>query len=134
MKTLAAPAKVTTMRSISRILASVVLLAIVLSPLAASGDQLPLPMEKKLAPGVNIVQYGDQSFRFSAPVRLYVKFNPVTPTTIRMEVRIYGSPTGTSDDPVEIEWMNWGAEIHVGTLPVSGLTALLLTESGMTEK
>jgi len=134
MKALVAPVKVATMKSISRILASVVLLALVLSPLAVSADQLMLPMEKKLLPGVNIVQYGDQSFRFTAPVRLYVKLNPVTATTIRMEVRIYGSPTGTSDDPVEIQWMNWGADIHVGTLPESGFSALLLTESGMTEK
>jgi hypothetical protein len=131
---LAAPTKVMKMRTVSRILAAVVLLALVLSPLAVSADQLMLPMEKKLQAGVNIVQYGDQSFRFVSPVRLFVKFNPVGPTAISMEVRIYGSPSGTSTDSVEIEWMNWGAEIHVGTLPVSGLLALLNTESGMTEK
>jgi len=131
---LAAPTKVMTMRTVSRILVAVALLALVLSPLAVSADQLMLPMEKKLQPGVNIVQYGDQSFRFSAPVRLFVKLNPAGATQIRMEVRIYGSPSGTSSDPIEIQWMNWGAEIHVGTLPESGLLALLNTESGMTEK
>lgn len=122
------------MRTVSRILAAAILLTLVLSPLVASADQLPLPLEKKLLPGTNVIAYSDQYFRFVSPVRLYVKLNPVSPSSIRLEVRIYGSPTGTSDDSIQIEWMNWGANIHVGTLPESGLDTILNTESGMTEK
>jgi hypothetical protein len=120
------------MRTVSRFLAAVVFLALVLAPLAAGSDQLPLPAEKKLRPGVSLIDYGGQSLRFTSDVSLVVRLNPIDATRIRLEVRIYGG--GTSNEIIQIHWMNWGADIHVGTLPSQGDVWILLTESGMTEK
>jgi len=120
------------MRTISRFLAAVVFLTLVLAPLAVGADQLSLPMEKKLKPGINLIDYSGQSLRFTSTIALFVKLNPIDATRIQLEVRIYGG--GSSNETVQIYWMNWGAEIHAGALPASGDSWILLTESGMTEK
>jgi hypothetical protein len=110
-----------------------------LLPLTLQADRLPIPVTTKVRPGVSDVRYAAQTFRFTTPVALVVRFEPVTTTTIKMTVRAYSQSSSGSQAPLgtnlNIHWQDWGTDVYSGPPPYeSAWEGLLNTESGFTEK
>lgn len=127
------------MKTVSRLAVIGVVLAVILAPVALFGDQLPQPIEKKIPPGVTTISYGGQSLRFTAPITIVIKLEPVTLTQIKLSVWAYGSGSGaqTAQGPnLDIYWINFSNTIYSGPTPPDSAPwqGLLDTESGYTEK
>jgi hypothetical protein len=126
------------MKAVTRLLVVSVVLATILVPLTLFADQLPIPLDKKLSPGVTDVTYAGQTLRFSTPVPLVIRFEPQTITQIKLTVRAYGSPAGgaqgVSGGQLSIYWQNWDTDVYSGPPPSADWEGILNTESGFTEK
>lgn len=127
------------MKVLARLLVVVVVAALLLTPLSVLADQIPMPLQKKIAPGVTTVNYAGQNLRFTTPIGLVVKFDPITETRIRLTVRAYGSASATQGGQVaviSIYWENWGSDVYTGSAPTASnpWEGVLNSESGFTEK
>ncbi len=125
----------------ARILALILVFAVVAVPFAALSDQMATPVERKVPPGTTVVHYAGQDLRFTTPVALLVRLEPVTTTKIRLRVSAYPGtyppPAGSSAQTVlEIFWQNFGNSVYEGAVPpdTDPFEGILLTESGFTEK
>ncbi len=118
--------------------ALVLVAAVVLVPLAAGADQLPLPLEKKLAAGTTVVEYAGQHIRFSTPVPLLVRLEPVTATRIRLRFSAYpGVPSAASPSTtLSVFWEDFGNSIYEGAVPpeTDPWDGLMLTEGGFIDR
>jgi hypothetical protein len=115
-------------------------LLVLLVPSVGLGDQLPLPLEKKITSGTTTISYMGQSLRFTSPVALLVRCDPETTTRFKLTVSIYpGSPqvpgsTPTSDN-LNIFWSNYETEVYNGGLPqFEPWTGWLNTEGGFVDR
>jgi hypothetical protein len=124
------------MKTLPKILLVGLFVALVLFPLAAVSDQLPAPLERTLFPGVSVIYYANQTFRFTTDVPLQVILLPLDETRIQLKFKARGGFQGESvaATTVEIFWDNWENEIYSGSAPISWWMGILLTESGFTEK
>jgi hypothetical protein len=127
------------MKIFRRLLATSAALALIVLPLIAFATGIPLPMEKKVQAGVSTVTYAGQDFRFSTPVTLVVKFEPITETTFRMRFWQYGAaeiPANAAVAAVDVDWTTWGSDVYDGSPPsVSNpYDNVFFSESGFTEK
>jgi hypothetical protein len=116
-----------------------VLVVLVFLPLAAVSDQLPAPLEKNLLPGVTVIQYADQTLRFTTSVPLQVSFLALDEDRIQLRFRARGGQYGgdgsaPSSSDLQIFWEDWDNDIYCGVVPPDWWTEVLLTESGFTEK
>lgn len=113
-----------------------VFVVLLLLPLVAESDQLPVPLEKTLLPGVTTLNYWGQTLRFTTDVPIRVSLLAIGEGRIRLQFSRYGSleggASGTSD--VLIQWENWDNEIYSGPAPDDPWSGILNTESGFTEK
>jgi hypothetical protein len=125
------------MKVLPKILLSSLLILLMLIPLTAVSEQLPLPLDKNLRPGVTVIDYMGQSLRFTTDVPLQVRLMPLDETRIKLQFRTPsghdGSASGATLNLV-IFWDNWGSDIYSGSPPADWETEILLTESGFTEK
>ena len=129
------------MRILPRVLAVSVVLALILMPLIASAEGDLLPIDKKVLPGTSVVDYAGQHLRFTTPVGLVVRFEPVfgASTKFKMTVWQYPGtqiPATAAVTEVEIVWTEWGNQIFTGPPPGESdpYIGILNTESGFTEK
>ena len=135
------PRRETAMKALAKItvIALVVALALPLTAFAEEGA-IPLPLTKKIPAGITTLDYAGQQLRFSSPVPLALKFEPLDKIRIRLTVKVYQIPGGggasgssSSANYVDIYWENYGTVIYNGSLsePFEGI---LHAESGFTEK
>ena len=126
------------MKVFTRLLVVSVVLATVLMPLTALADGLPAPLDKKLTPGVHTISYAGQQLRFTTPVSLIVRFEPVSMVEIKLTVRGYGVPSGAqgaAGAALNIFWENYYDDVYNGPPPMDDdWEGILNTESGFTEK
>ncbi len=127
------------MKHIRTIIAALALLAL-LVPSVGLGDQLPLPLEKKITSGTTTISYMGQTLRFTSPVALLVKCDPETTSRFKLTVSIYpGTPqvpnsTATTEN-LNIFWSNYGTEVYNGGLPqFEPWSGWLNTEGGFVDR
>lgn len=127
------------MKVLARLLVAGVVLAALLTPLTILADQLPLPLQKKINPGVTTISYAGQDLRFTTAVPLVVRLEPLSTTRIKLTVSAYGAPAGgghaAAPADLNIYWENWDSDVYTGPPPTSDdWEGVLNTESGFTEK
>lgn len=112
-----------------------------LVPSVGLGDEMPIPIEKKITAGTTTFNYAGQTFRFTTPVALLVKFDPESPTRIKMSVSLYpgtplpNGPAAYAADVVNIHWANYGTDVYNGGVPMSEpWTGWLNTEGGFVDR
>ena len=116
-------------------------LSFMLIPAALVADQLPVPMEKSVFPGVTTIQYAGQTLVFTTSTALKVSFRANTANEIEVTVKASGtrstdpySTTGETTDQLVINWKNFNQDIYDGQPPTQPWTGVLNTEGGWTEK
>ena len=122
------------MKALSKLMFVSVVVTALLVPLATMSDQLPAPLQKTVLPGQATIEYAGQTLRFTTDVPLKVNLTPLGAD--RIEIKIvahpsYGGGNAPANTTVQIFWANWNDEIYDGPPP---LGAIILTESGLTEK
>lgn len=124
------------MKTLSRVLIASALLAMLVTPLAIMAGQIPEPAEKKVVAGTTTIDYAGQTFRFTTPVALKVKFEPLSFTQLKLTVSPYAGsvPSSKSTSTVEIFWQDTSSEVYNGPVPDPSWTGVLNSESGFTEK
>lgn len=106
----------------------------------AFGDSLPLPVEKKVPAGETIIVYAGQTLRFTTSVPLYIRLEPLSATQIQYRVRVYpghpipSGPVGTSENSLEIYWVNVGTGVYEGGEPSGIIEGVLDTEGGFVDR
>lgn len=131
------PSKVMTMKAVSRILTAGLVLVLLAAPLAVMSEQMLVPVEKKIQAGTTVVSYGGQSLRFTTPVALVAKFDPVNSVDFRLTVHVYGDPGPSAmSGEFELVWEDFQKEVYNGPPPPPGdpFSEIFLSESGFTEK
>jgi hypothetical protein len=126
------------MATFARAVGITLVLALLVFPFAAVPQQLPIPAEESVAPGVSTIYYAGQALRFTTDVPLKVFLSAISPTRILLKFRAPSSyvPGGSSTSAkVEVYWENWSNEIYEGPPPTTPpWEGILLTEGGFTEK
>jgi len=127
------------MKLLRTVMAALALVAL-LVPTVGLGDQLPLPLEKKLTAGTSNVTYYGQTLRFTTAVPLLVKLDAEGTNRIKLRVSLYpGTPLpngpGTySSENLTIYWSNFSTDVYNGGLPSGELTTWLDTEGGFVDR
>ncbi len=128
------------MKLLRTALLAVAVLAL-LVPTVGLGDQMPLPLEKKITAGTSTVVYLGQTIRFTTPVALVVKFDAENTVRFRMSVAVYpgtplpSGPSGASQNKVTIFWTNFGTEVYDGAVPAPDpWTGSFNTEGGFVDR
>lgn len=116
-------------------------LSCMLIPAVLVADQLPVPMEKSVFPGVTTIQYAGQTLVFTTSSMLKVTFRANTANEIEVSVKTATarstnpySTTGEVTDQLVINWKNFNEDIYNGQPPSQPWTGVLNTEGGWTEK
>jgi hypothetical protein len=128
------------MKAVSRVLTASMVLVLLVLPLAVMADQMLMPAEKKIPAGTTVVNYAGQSLRFTTPVALVAKFDPVSDVNFRLTIHMYGTPPGgpgaTSGLEFELIWEDYQKEVYNGPPPPPDdpFSEIFLSESGFTEK
>jgi len=129
------------MKALPRILVAGIVLAVLLLPMVLVADQLPAPLEKKIAPGITTIAYAGQNLRFTTDVSLVISFDALSATRIKLTVKLYGTSSsgpsaasGGSD--LNIYWENFSTDVYTGPAPstTQPWEGVLNSESGFTEK
>jgi hypothetical protein len=127
-----------TMKAVSRVLTAGLVLVLLAAPLAVMGEQMLIPVEKKIPAGIQVVQYGGQTLRFTTPIALVAKFEPVSDVNFRLTVHVYGNPgpSASSGEFFELVWEDYQKEVYNGPPPPTDdpFSEIFLSESGFTEK
>lgn len=112
-----------------------------LIPATGFGDEMLVPLEKKVVAGTTLVNYAGQTLRFSTPVALLVKCDPISPTQFRLTVSLYpGTPSphgvsGNAVDQLQIFWTNFNTDVYSGGIPSSEpWIGTLNTEGGFVDR
>lgn len=112
-----------------------------LVPSLGLGDELAVPIEKKIVAGTTTITYAGQNIRFTTPVALLVKLEPDGTTRIKMTVQIYpgtpmpDGPTTYADETLNIYWTDYETDVYNGGVPVTEpWTGYLNTEGGFVDR
>jgi hypothetical protein len=105
-------------------------------PSALLSQQLAVPVNKSILPGVTNIEYAGQTLVFTSSVALRVKLQMVSLKEI--ELTVLSRPGEAQGAPaqgggLQIWWENWDEELYDGEPPDSW-TGILNTEGGWTEK
>ena len=128
------------MKAFSRVLTAGMVLVLLVMPLAVIAGQMLVPVEKKIPAGVTVVKYAGQSLRFTTPVALVAKFDPVSDVNFRLTVHQYGTTSGASASSsgleFELVWEDYQKQVYSGPPPPTDdpFSEIFLSESGFTEK
>jgi hypothetical protein len=115
-------------------------LLLLFGAVSAFGDSLPMPVEKKIPAGETTIQYAGQSLRFTTSVTLFVRLEPLSETRIQFRVKLYpgqpmpSGPAGSSENNIEIHWLNYGTDIYEGGAPSGVIEGVLNTEGGFVDR
>ena len=115
-------------------------LVMLLGAVAAFGDSLPLPLEKKVPPGETVIEYAGQTIRFTSSTPLSLKLEPISLTQISFKVKIYpgtplpSGPSGSAENNLHIYWVNVGTDIYDGAAPLGTIEGILNTEGGFVDR
>jgi hypothetical protein len=112
-----------------------------LVPTYGLGDEMALPLEKKIPAGTTTLSYLGQSLRITTPVPLLVKCDAVSSTRFRMTVSLYpgtplpNGPTTYAAETLTIHWSNFGTDVYNGSVPTGEpWTSWLNTEGGFVDR
>lgn len=120
----------------SRALIALLTIAFLAMPTALLAGQILAPMEKIVPPGVTSLHYADQTFVFSTPVALHVKFKPVSSNQFELRFRVRGSYPGQGGGAgvLYVYWEDYGGDLYNGSPPDDEWVGIVNTEGGWTEK
>ncbi len=127
------------MKLLRTVLAALALIAL-LVPTVGLGDQLPVPLEKKITAGTTNVTYLGQTLRFTTSVPLLVKCDAESSTRFKMTVTLYpgtplpNGPNTYAAENLYIYWSNFGTDVYNGGIPSGELTTWLNTEGGFVDR
>ena len=126
------------MRSVTRSLLALLLVATLVIPGVLVAQQLPVPKTVAVFPGVTDVLYAGQTFVITSPVKLSIKFETISWTEIKITIKAGPSHrTNVSAAPgqtLRIYWEEGDEVIFEGDPPSEEWTGIVLTEGGFTEK
>ncbi|MGD8412714.1 MAG: hypothetical protein PVF33_00690 [Candidatus Latescibacterota bacterium] len=125
------------MKSLSKLLAVSVALAVVLAPLASLSGDLAEPLKKVVNPPQETIYYAGQTLKFTTDVPLKVTLMDMGTGKVLLKIRSEGvAPAGDApaSNNVIVHWEDWNSEIYNGAAPDDPWSVYLLTESGFTEK
>ena len=126
------------MRPVTRSLLALLLVATLVIPGVLVAQQLPVPKTVAVFPGVMDVDYAEQTFVITSPVKLSIKFETISWTEIRITIKTGPSHRmGVSAAPgqtLKIYWEEGDEVIFEGDPPSEEWTGIVLTEGGFTEK
>jgi hypothetical protein len=100
-------------------------------------QQLPMPLQKVIYPGVTTVEYASETLVFTTSVALFAKFQCVSENEIEVTVRSHSSGRAVTNAPgnmLRIYWQEEDRLIYDGEPPEDEWTGILQTEGGFTEK
>jgi hypothetical protein len=107
---------------------------------AAGGEDLPLPIEKRLSVGESTIAYGGQTLRFTTSVPLIVQLDAPSATIIHFRVKVQpgtplpSGPAGSADNTVKIYWVNFSTDVYEGGAPSGTIEGDLNTEGGFVDR
>lgn len=124
------------MRLFLRAVVASLLIVLLAAPAALFADQLLLPRDVVILPGVTTIEYGGHAFVFTTNAQIKAKFR-LLGNTVEMRVKaVYNVPSSgegaTSVQYVNIYWNNQDETVYEGT--AEEWIELLFTEGGFTEK
>jgi hypothetical protein len=122
----------------STFLALLVVTALVL-PGVAGAEQLPIPKDTVIYPGVTSINYAGQTFEFTTTVTLYARFAATISGEIQITVKTapshrHGGAAAPSVAQLRIYWLEGDEVLYEGEPPSEEWTGVVLTEGGFTEK
>jgi len=115
-------------------------LVVLLGAVSAFGDALPLPIEKKIQPGESVVEYAGQTIRFNTSTTLLIRLEPVSLTQIAYKIKVHpgfpipNGPVGSSENTLNVYWVNVGTDIYDGGAPAGTIEGILNTEGGFVDR
>ncbi|MDH3215660.1 MAG: hypothetical protein OEN01_05105 [Candidatus Krumholzibacteria bacterium] len=127
------------MKSHAKVLIALTIIAFLIVPSTVISQQLPVPVEKSVFPGVTTIQYAGHTLVFTTSVALKVKLRPVDSTKIILAFKAYsrdqlqGPATAAGPGQTVVFWENTGEEIYNDAAP-GEWNEIPLTEGGWTEK
>jgi len=127
-------------RLLPRIGALALGLLLLFGAVSASGDSLPLPIEKKVPAGESVVFYAGQTLQFNTSVPLLLKLEPLTLTRIKLKVKVHpgypipNGPAATAENTLIIYWVNFSTDVYDGGAPAETIEGILDTEGGFVDR
>jgi hypothetical protein len=128
------------MRGLTGAIFTVIIVIALALPGLSAAQQLPMPMQKSILPGVTHVDYAGQTFVFTTAVKLTAKFEAAFPNEIRITIKTApshrsGGSLAPSGTPVlRIYWLEGDEVVFEGDPPEDPWSDIILTEGGFTEK
>ena len=125
------------MRVVTGTILALMLVVALVSPGFLMAQQLPMPMQKIIYPGVTTVEYASETLVFTTSVALVAKFQFVSPNEIEVTVRTHSSGRAGTSAPgnmLRIYWQEEDLWLYDGEPPEDEWTGILQTEGGFTEK
>ena len=90
-----------------------------------------MPLEKTAA-GATTLTYAGQTFRVNATAAVKIRFEMLTPTTMRITMV---SEDGVSPGKLSLYWVDFQKSIYLGTIPISPpWEGTLNTEGGFVDR
>jgi hypothetical protein len=131
------------MKSRVRAISALLIIAFLTVPSLAAGEQLAVPMERTIFPGVTTIQYADQTLVFTTTDPLKIKLSVVPEGHVQLSFKKAASRTQKqtsqqssvvrSGGHTVIFWEQAGENVFNGTAG-EGWSDVPLTEGGWTEK
>jgi len=125
------------MRVVTGTILALMLVVALVSPGLLTAQQLPLPVQKIIYPGVTTVEYASETLVFTTSVPLVAGFKFISSNEIEVTVRTHTSGRPGSNAPgniLRIYWQDEDRFIYDGEPPEDEWSGILLTEGGFTEK
>ena len=125
------------MRVVTGTILALMLVVALVSPGFLMAQQLPMPMQKIIYPGVTTVEYASETLVFTTSVALVAKFQFVSTSEIEVTVRTHSSGRGGASAPgnlLRIYWQEEDLWLYDGEPPEDEWIGILQTEGGFTEK
>ncbi|MEJ2719714.1 MAG: hypothetical protein P8181_01055 [bacterium] len=125
------------MRVVTGAILALMLVVALVTPGLLQAQQLPMPVQKIIYPGVTTVEYAGETLVFTTSIALLAKFQFVNATEIEITVSTHAGGRATAAAPgniLRIYWQNEDEYIYDGEPPEEEWTGILLTEGGFTEK
>jgi hypothetical protein len=125
------------MRAVIGATFALMLVVALVSPGFLMAQQLPMPLQKTIYPGVTTVEYAGETLVFTTSVPLLAKFQFISANEIEVSVRTHSSGRAVTNAPgnlLRIYWQDEDRIIYEGEPPEEEWTGILLTEGGFTEK
>jgi hypothetical protein len=125
------------MRVVTGTILALMLVVALVSPGFLMAQQLPMPLQKTIYPGITTVEYASQTLVFTTSVTLLAKFQFVSANEIEVSIRTHTGGRAAANAPgsmLRIYWQDEDLDIYDGEPPDDEWTGILLTEGGFTEK